>query len=190
MIATAIVGAGVVTGTTGRAATGATAVPAGANKKAQRSGGRDMGFDRTVLPSGVRVVTEQLPGQRSVSIGAWVGTGFDGWGWLRPGAHGSLRVFPRAARGSPACLRVTLTAPQLAAGQLEDWRIGGRHGLLAGLARTRVDVPLRGTQPLDLVVKASPSGRDQVTGMPALVELTDLHVATCGAPEPPPRLDP
>src|SRR5439155_19150450 len=75
MIATAIVVAGAVTATTGRAATGATAVPAGANRKAQRSGGRDMGFDRTVLPSGVRVVTEQLPGQRSVSIGAWVGTG-------------------------------------------------------------------------------------------------------------------
>jgi predicted Zn-dependent peptidase len=39
------------------------------------SGGEGMGFDRTVLPSGVRVVTERLPGQRSVSIGAWVGTG-------------------------------------------------------------------------------------------------------------------
>src|SRR5258706_6621502 len=34
-----------------------------------------MGYDRTVLPSGVRVVTEQQPGQRSVSVGAWVGTG-------------------------------------------------------------------------------------------------------------------
>jgi predicted Zn-dependent peptidase len=34
-----------------------------------------MGFDRTVLPSGVRVVTEQMPAQRSVSIGAWVGAG-------------------------------------------------------------------------------------------------------------------
>jgi predicted Zn-dependent peptidase len=34
-----------------------------------------MGYDRTVLPSGVRVVTERIPGQRSVSVGAWVGTG-------------------------------------------------------------------------------------------------------------------
>jgi predicted Zn-dependent peptidase len=34
-----------------------------------------MGFDRTVLPSGVRVVTEQMSGQRSVSVGAWVGVG-------------------------------------------------------------------------------------------------------------------
>jgi len=34
-----------------------------------------MGFERTVLPSGVRVVTEQMPGQRSVSVGAWVGVG-------------------------------------------------------------------------------------------------------------------
>lgn len=34
-----------------------------------------MGFDRTVLPSGVRVVSERLEGARSVSIGAWVGTG-------------------------------------------------------------------------------------------------------------------
>jgi predicted Zn-dependent peptidase len=34
-----------------------------------------MGFDRTVLPSGIRVVSERLLGQRSVSLGAWVGTG-------------------------------------------------------------------------------------------------------------------
>ncbi|TML78613.1 MAG: insulinase family protein, partial [Actinobacteria bacterium] len=34
-----------------------------------------MGYDRTVLPSGVRVVSERLEGARSVSIGAWVGTG-------------------------------------------------------------------------------------------------------------------
>ena len=34
-----------------------------------------MGYDRTVLPSGVRVVTERLDGARSVSVGAWVGTG-------------------------------------------------------------------------------------------------------------------
>lgn len=30
---------------------------------------------RTVLPGGVRVLTEQLPGQRSASIGAWVNVG-------------------------------------------------------------------------------------------------------------------
>jgi len=34
-----------------------------------------MGYDRTVLPSGVRVVTERMPEQRSVSIGAWVAVG-------------------------------------------------------------------------------------------------------------------
>ena len=62
-----------MTATGVRVATGATA--AEANKEEQRSGGRDMGFDRTVLPSGVRVVSERLEGSRSVSIGAWVGTG-------------------------------------------------------------------------------------------------------------------
>jgi predicted Zn-dependent peptidase len=34
-----------------------------------------MAFERTVLPSGVRVVTEPMAGQRSVSVGAWVGVG-------------------------------------------------------------------------------------------------------------------
>jgi predicted Zn-dependent peptidase len=34
-----------------------------------------VGFDRTELPSGVRVVTERLPGQRTASIGIWVGVG-------------------------------------------------------------------------------------------------------------------
>jgi len=30
---------------------------------------------RTVLPSGLRVVTEQMAGVRSASIGVWVGVG-------------------------------------------------------------------------------------------------------------------
>jgi predicted Zn-dependent peptidase len=30
---------------------------------------------RTVLPSGLRIITEQVPGQRSASIGVWVGVG-------------------------------------------------------------------------------------------------------------------
>ena len=30
---------------------------------------------RTVLPSGLRVITEQVPGQRSATIGVWVGVG-------------------------------------------------------------------------------------------------------------------
>jgi predicted Zn-dependent peptidase len=60
--------------TAGLAATGPTAAAA-ANKEAATLGGRDMGFERTVLPSGVRVVSERLEGARSVSIGAWVGTG-------------------------------------------------------------------------------------------------------------------
>jgi len=64
-----------VIATAGRAATAETAVPAEPNKTSATLGGRDMGFDRTVLPSGVRVVSERLEGARSVSIGAWVGTG-------------------------------------------------------------------------------------------------------------------
>jgi len=60
------------TGTGGPAGTAGTV--AEANKETQRSGD-GMGYDRTVLPSGVRVVSERLEGARSVSIGAWVGTG-------------------------------------------------------------------------------------------------------------------
>lgn len=32
-------------------------------------------FERSVLPSGIRVITEPMPAARSVSIGAWVGVG-------------------------------------------------------------------------------------------------------------------
>jgi len=63
----------VVTATAGPAETAATA--AAANRQKATLGGRDMGFERTVLPSGVRVVSERLDGARSVSVGAWVGTG-------------------------------------------------------------------------------------------------------------------
>lgn len=34
-----------------------------------------MGFRRSILPSGIRVVTEARPGLRSVEVGAWLGTG-------------------------------------------------------------------------------------------------------------------
>jgi len=34
-----------------------------------------MSFERTELPSGTRVLTERIPGQRSVSLGVWVATG-------------------------------------------------------------------------------------------------------------------
>ncbi len=37
--------------------------------------GIDTGVRRTVLPGGLRVVTEHLPGVRSASIGVWVGVG-------------------------------------------------------------------------------------------------------------------
>src|SRR5579884_3953563 len=32
-------------------------------------------IERTVLPNGVRVITEQMPHVRSVSVGVWIGTG-------------------------------------------------------------------------------------------------------------------
>ena len=32
-------------------------------------------IERTRLPNGVRVVTEQMPHVRSVSVGVWIGTG-------------------------------------------------------------------------------------------------------------------
>src|SRR6478736_2214967 len=35
----------------------------------------DFGVRRTVLPGGLRVVTEHMPGVRSASVGVWVGVG-------------------------------------------------------------------------------------------------------------------
>nr|WP_084436174.1 pitrilysin family protein [Aldersonia kunmingensis] len=35
----------------------------------------DSGVQRTVLPGGLRIVTEQVPGVRSASVGVWVGVG-------------------------------------------------------------------------------------------------------------------
>ena len=37
--------------------------------------GPDSGVARTVLPGGLRVVTEHVPGVRSASVGVWVGVG-------------------------------------------------------------------------------------------------------------------
>lgn len=42
--------------------------------KAERRSDR-IGFQRTVLPNGVRIVTERIPSVRSISIGIWVGAG-------------------------------------------------------------------------------------------------------------------
>lgn len=47
----------------------------GRQETAGRSSGSEPIFRRTVLPSGLRVVTEQMPGVRSASIGVWVGVG-------------------------------------------------------------------------------------------------------------------
>ncbi|HEX9713147.1 MAG TPA: pitrilysin family protein [Actinomycetota bacterium] len=54
---------------------GAVATRAVATRAAPRASRTSMGFRRTELPNGVRVLTEHLPGQRSASLGAWVGTG-------------------------------------------------------------------------------------------------------------------
>jgi len=45
--------------------------------------GRDTEYRKTVLPSGIRVVTEALPGVRTVALGIWVETGsrFEPQGW-------------------------------------------------------------------------------------------------------------
>ena len=32
-------------------------------------------YDKITLPNGVRILTEQVPGVRSASLGIWVGTG-------------------------------------------------------------------------------------------------------------------
>jgi predicted Zn-dependent peptidase len=72
--------------TTGRQpAAGRSSVTRPTDDKASKPGGRsntrtllreDGGVvRRTVLPSGLRVITEQVPGQRSATIGVWVGVG-------------------------------------------------------------------------------------------------------------------
>jgi len=55
--------------------TGATVTAEGAGRVGRVVGKALEGVRRTTLDSGLRVVTEALPGLRSVTIGAWVGTG-------------------------------------------------------------------------------------------------------------------
>jgi predicted Zn-dependent peptidase len=52
-------------------------VPAGSQSSTQTIAGQDGGaiVRRTVLPGGVRVLTESMPGLRSATIGCWVGVG-------------------------------------------------------------------------------------------------------------------
>ncbi|MFR9751812.1 M16 family metallopeptidase [Nocardia sp. 004] len=67
--------------------------------------GSDSGVRRTVLPGGLRVVTEHLPGVRSASIGIWVGVGSRDEGPTVAGAahfleHLLFKATPtRSARG-------------------------------------------------------------------------------------------
>jgi predicted Zn-dependent peptidase len=56
-------------------AAGAAAAPAGAAVRVDSHAHTVSGVGRTRLPSGLRVVTEELPGLRSVTLGAWVGSG-------------------------------------------------------------------------------------------------------------------
>lgn len=42
---------------------------------------------RTLLPSGIRVLTQHLPGQKSVSLGFWVGAGSRDEGRVPRGLH-------------------------------------------------------------------------------------------------------
>jgi hypothetical protein len=135
---------------------------------------------------GVRV--ERLP---APAMAAWVSEGVDPYGWVRPKVRAKLRVFPKglATRGDP-CLRVTLSAPQLPAGEQTRWRIGASSGRLAGGAQERVDVPLNGTRPRDLAVSAVPSGPDPATQKPARLGLSDLRLIGCGVAEPAAKLAP
>ncbi|MFE7747356.1 insulinase family protein, partial [Nocardia sp. NPDC057455] len=57
----------------------------------------DSGVRRTVLPGGLRVVTEHLPGVRSASVGVWVGVGSRDEGPTVAGAAHFLEhlMFPR-----------------------------------------------------------------------------------------------
>lgn len=121
---------------------------------------------------------------RRPPMAAWLSTGFDYYGWLRPRQHTSLRVFPRAAP-SPSCLRLTLHAPT--AKSPTRWAIGGSKGRLGPGASQRLELPLHGAGPVDLPVTASPPGPDPVTGKPGLIGLSDLSVVTCGSPEVQPK---
>jgi predicted Zn-dependent peptidase len=49
--------------------------PARSSRAGQRSGGGDSSVARTVLPGGLRVITESLPAVRSAAFGIWAGVG-------------------------------------------------------------------------------------------------------------------
>jgi hypothetical protein len=132
--------------------------------------------------SAVPARVERVPAE---PMAAWVSDGFDPDGWLRPGKRASLRVFPQALAGQgDPCLRVTLLAPQLPDGKQTRWRIGSATGSLASAAQQRVDVPLRGTAPIDLRVTATPLGTDPPNQQPGYLGMSDLRLIGCGVAEP------
>jgi hypothetical protein len=115
---------------------------------------------------------------------AWLSSGIDPFGWVRPGTKATLRVFPAGAPALPACLRVTLRAPQTLRGGLAHWRIGSIGAEVPAAQAKRVDIPLHGRAPVDLPVTAHPAGPDTDTGAKGLIALSDLRLVRCGATEP------
>ena len=111
---------------------------------------------------------------------AWLSTGFDSFGWVRPRAQARLRVFPAGSPGQPACLRTTMIAPTTVPRGQVHWHVGHTTGVMTPGARPWVDIPLHGSAPIDLDVGAAPAGPDPLTGAPGELGLADMRLVRCG----------
>jgi hypothetical protein len=151
----------------------------------------DLVFSSSAYSPAVRL--ERL---RTPARAAWLSTGFDPYGWVRPRRPAQLRVFPAGAPGTPACMRMTITAPMKVRGDSASWvvrELGANRvktGTIPAGRSERVDIPLAGTDPLELAVDGAAAGPDPVTGQPGILGLSDLRLVKCGAAEPQPKPEP
>ncbi len=90
---------------------------------------------RTVLPGGLRVVTEQVPGARSAAVGVWVGVGSRDETPALSGASHFLEhlLFKGTATRSALDIAVAVDA---VGGDLNAFTAQGAHLLLRARART------------------------------------------------------
>ena len=132
------------------------------------STGRDgTAIRRTVLPGGVRVLTENMPGLRSVTIGAWVGVGSRD---EADGHHGSTHFLEHLLfKGTP-----TRTAMDIASAFDE---VGGEANAATGKEHTTyyarvldADLPMAVDVISDMVTSATISDEDVTSERGVILE--------------------
>lgn len=146
-----------------------------------------------VFSSSVYYPNVQLERLPQHPMASYLSSGIDPYGWIRPRTRGRLRVFPAAAPATPACLRMAVTAPVSVDGGVVRWRVRGgatAEGSVRAKDSARVDVPLPGSRPLDLVLSGTGVGPDPVSGQPGVFGLSDLRLVRCGSAQPQPRPEP